>query len=69
MLASKVQHLAGLVPSHKPIVQALRSGDAARIEIAIRQGVEINWVKFMDTGSIGARQAEAIGWMNGPRRR
>lgn len=57
---SGFEHLPDVVASHEPLLEALRSGDAARIEVAFEQGATHSYRDFMDAGG-ASRRAFAFG--------
>lgn len=57
------QHLADVMKAHEPLLEALRSGDEARIALAFREGATASYREFMDpTGT--SRRALAFGLMD-----
>lgn len=56
------EHLPDVVAAHEPLIEALRSGDEARIEAAFREGATQSYRQFMDTGG-SSRRAFAFGFM------
>lgn len=59
---SGFEHLPGVVAAHEPLIEALRSKDAARIEEAFHLGATESYRGFMDSGS-DSRRAFAFGLM------
>ncbi len=59
---SGFEHLPDVVAAHEPLVESLRSGNAARIEKAFRTGATESYEPFTDTGN-GSRRAFAFGLM------
>ncbi|HWC97751.1 MAG TPA: GntR family transcriptional regulator [Candidatus Sulfopaludibacter sp.] len=67
MRASGLEHLPEVVPSHEPMVQALRSRDAAKIKAAFREGARSTYLDFVNMRGNRAQQAVAFGWLTGHR--
>jgi len=66
MRASGLEHLSDVVPSHEPMVEALRTGDSARIEDVFREGARSTYLNFMESRENRMQQAVAFGWLSGP---
>lgn len=60
-----LEHLADVVLAHEPMVEALRSGDEAKIEEAFREGAEASYRDFIELGRGRGQQAVAFGWLGG----
>lgn len=56
------EHLPDVVAAHEPLIEALRSGDDRRIEVAFREGATQSYREFMDRGG-ASRRAFAFGLM------
>jgi DNA-binding GntR family transcriptional regulator len=66
MRASGLERLSDVVPSHEPMIQALRSGDPAKIDAAFSEGAQSTYLDFIsDAGRNRIQQAVAFGWMGG----
>jgi DNA-binding GntR family transcriptional regulator len=64
--ASGLEHLTDVVPSHEPMVEALRSGDPAKIEAAFYEGARSTYLDFFETRGSKVQRAVAFGWLSGP---
>lgn len=64
--ASGLEHLSEVVPSHEPMVEALRSGDPAQIETAFCEGAQSTYLDFIETRGSRLQQAIAFGWLSSP---
>jgi DNA-binding GntR family transcriptional regulator len=64
--ASGLEHLSEVVPSHEPMVEALRTGDPAEIEAAFSEGARSTYLDFIESRGNRLQQAVAFGWLTGP---
>ena len=60
-----LDRLHDVVASHRPLVDALRSGDAERIRVAFQRGVTASYEPFLGSGNPGVSAAAARGWLVG----